>query len=63
MKSKILYSILLFFLSTVYMYSEVPESIVCETSSGSGPESTTWGLYKPAQTGTGEYFRILVAYA
>lgn len=63
MKSNILYTILLFVLNTVHIYSEVPESIVCTTTSGSGPESTTWGLYKPAQTGTGQYFRILVAYA
>ncbi|OGU40205.1 MAG: hypothetical protein A2315_17245 [Ignavibacteria bacterium RIFOXYB2_FULL_35_12] len=63
MKNKILYTTLIFFLTAVFIYSEVPESIVCQTSQGSGPQSTTWGLYKPAQTGTGEYFRILIAYA
>jgi hypothetical protein len=63
MKNKILSLVIVFFLASVHIYSQVPEPIACETTTGSGPESTTYGRYKPAQTGSGEYFRILIAYA
>lgn len=63
MKRKILSAIIIFFLTTGCIYSQVPESIACETTTASGSESTTWGRYKPAQTESGEYFRILIVYA
>lgn len=47
----------------VYNLSAQIELIPCETNTTTEPGATSWGLYKPAQTGTGEYFRILIAFA
>lgn len=44
-------------------YSQIENQIVCETEATIDPGSTTWGLYKPAQTNNNEYFRVLFAFA
>ena len=63
MKTRILLYAVMFLVFVSYIFPQTNNSIVCETETTTAPGATTWGKYKPAQTATGEYFRILIVYA
>jgi hypothetical protein len=60
------YSLVICFLLTVqfiYPQSIDYEEFICGEISGSGDESQEGGKFKPSETGSGEYFRILIVFA
>lgn len=63
MKTRILLFAVMFLVVVSYIFPQTNNSIVCETETTTAPGATTWGKYKPAQTATGEYFRVLIVYA
>ena len=63
MKKRFLLTVITFVFIVAQNFSQTNNQIVCETTSVTEPGSTVWGKYKPAQTASGEYFRILIVYA
>ncbi len=63
MKKRFLLTVISFVFIVAQNFSQTNNQIVCETTSVTEPGSNVWGKYKPAQTESGEYFRILIVYA
>ena len=63
MKRTILFFFVIFISVLIQVFPQTAGEIVCETTETTAPGSTTYGLYKPAQTPNGEYFRVLIVYA
>ncbi len=63
MKRTVLLFATVFIYTFVQVFPQTPEQITCSTTTTTDPGSNTWGLYKPAQTPNGEYFRVLIVYA
>lgn len=62
MKKISLILVLVFYFLPNYILSQI-DPIPCETTTASGSAATSWGRYKPAQNSSGEYFRVLIAFA
>jgi M6 family metalloprotease-like protein len=63
MRKRFLLFVIFFVFAVVQNFPQSINQIVCETTTVTEPGSTTYGLYKPAQTASGEYFRVLIVYA
>ncbi len=63
MKRTVLLSVAVFMFIVIQIFPQTAGQVVCEATETTAPGSNTWGLYKPAQTANGEYFRVLIVYA